>query len=275
MRIPRPVPLVLGVSALVLAAVLQVGAPPAAAGSSGDDVRRVDEGDPLVAEGHELYLTGCSSCHGAEGGGVITPEGELRGPSLRHSGAAGAFYYLSTGRMPLPDPDNQPSRKDPAYTPDEIAALVAFVASLGDGPEVPDVDIEDADLAVGGVLYRGNCQACHSAFGSGGALSYGFSAPNLYDATPTEIGAALRAGPGLMPVFGEPVVDDEELEDLAAYVVYLRTPANPGGLQVGRNGPVPEGFVAWLFGIGALLVVVAWVGGVTTQRSEREPEDHG
>ena len=74
------------------------------------------------------------------------------------------------------------------------------------------------------------------------------------------MGAAVRAGPGQMPVFGPDAIDPEELDDLAAYVQFLRTPENIGGLQIGRNGPVPEGFVVWLFGIGGLLLVVAWIG---------------
>ncbi len=233
--------------------------------------------DPLVAAGEELYVTGCASCHGTDGAGVRIVEpadgigsetiadadgpGELRGPSLLDSGAAAAYYYLSTGRMPLGNSDDQPRRKDPAYDDAEIDALVAYVASLGDGPEVPEIDIDGADVAEGGVLFRANCQACHSAFGSGGALSYGRAAPSLHSSEPTEVGAAVRVGPGQMPVFGPDAITDEELDDVAAYVELLRAPDNPGGLQIGRNGPVPEGFVIWLFGIGGLLLVVAWIGG--------------
>ncbi len=93
-----------------------------------------DEGDDeLIAEGRELYLTGCSSCHGPDGEGVDAPEG-TRGPSLVRAGEAGAYYYLSTGRMPLADSEEQPTRKEPAYTPEEIDALVAYVASLDRRP---------------------------------------------------------------------------------------------------------------------------------------------
>jgi ubiquinol-cytochrome c reductase cytochrome c subunit len=223
-----------------------------AAGQEGDDA--------LLAEGRELYETGCSSCHGPEGRGVAAPDGSVRGPSLENSGEAAAYYYLSTGRMPLANSEEQPQRKEPAYGEEEIAALVAYVGSLGDGPAVPDVDTSGADLAAGGELYRANCQACHSASGSGGALSYGRAAPRLSDATPTEVGAAVRVGPGQMPVFGPETISDEELNDLAAYVEYLRSPEDPGGVPIGRTGPIPEGFVAWLIGMVALLALVAWIG---------------
>lgn len=248
---PRIVPLVLGLTCLAVAL----------AGGRAADAAPTGE---LVEEGRELYLTGCSSCHGVDGQGVVL-DGELRGPSLELAGEATAYYYLSTGRMPLGDPSDQPKRKEPAYDEREIEALTAYVATLGEGPPLPDVDLEgvdleDVDLAEGGVTYRVNCQACHSAFGSGGALSYGRAAPNLHSADPREVAAAVRAGPGQMPVFNEEAIGDEHLDDLVAYTQYLRDPVNEGGIQVGRNGPVPEGFVAWIFGVGGTLLIVAWIG---------------
>ncbi len=281
-RTPRPLPLVVALTCFALALVGAGAGPASAVGSVPSGV------DPLVAAGEQLYTTGCSSCHGVDGGGVRLTEtaagvgsevvdggegaGELRGPSLRDAGAAGAYYYLSTGRMPLANPNDQPRRKDPAYTPQEIDALVAYVASLGDGPELPEIDLDDADVAEGGVIFRGSCQACHSAFGSGGALSYGRSAPNLHSSDPLEVGAAMRAGPGQMPVFGPDIIAEEGLDDVAAYVEFLRAPPIEGGLQIGRNGPVPEGFVIWLFGIGSLLLVVTWIGGRSPIRTAR-PDD--
>ena len=216
--------------------------------------------EELLATGRELYERSCSSCHGEEGEGVDEPGQTVRGPSLQEAGEAAAYYYLSTGRMPLSNSDDQPVRKPPAFDDDEIEALVAYVGSLGDGPAIPDVDLEGADVAAGGVTDRANCQPCHSASGSGGALSYGRSAPRLADATPTEVAAAVRVGPGQMPVFGPEVIDGDELDDLVAYVEYLRDPEDPGGLPIGRTGPIPEGFVAWLVGMVALLVIVYWIG---------------
>ena len=249
----RPVPLVLAVTCLALGFA---GGPPAAAGQSGEQ----------SAAGRQLYLTGCSSCHGADGEGVVV-DGERRGPSLERAGEAAAYYYLSTGRMPLGDPGDQPRRKEPAYTPDQIDALVAYVDTLGEGPALPDLGDGRADVAEGGVVYRANCQACHSAFGSGGALSYGRAAPALHSSRAQEVAAAVRAGPGQMPVFGPQAIGDDQLDDLVTYVEYLQDPVNEGGVQIGRNGPVPEGFVAWLFGIGGALLIVAWVGGRDPRRS--------
>jgi ubiquinol-cytochrome c reductase cytochrome c subunit len=258
------------VPVLVAVAAMLVGPGDAPATAQSDDR------EELVEAGRQLYATGCSSCHGEDGGGVEIADG-AGGPSLERSGEAGAYYYLTTGRMPLSSPNGQPARKDPAYSPEQIEALVAYVVTLGDGPELPDIDVEGAELAEGGLLYRANCQACHSASGSGGALSYGRAAPRLADSTPTQVGAAVRIGPGQMPVFGPDIVTDDELDDLAAYVRYLQAPDDPGGLPIGRTGPIPEGFVAWLVGIGALLALVFWIG---TRDPIEKPvpgaeEDHG
>jgi ubiquinol-cytochrome c reductase cytochrome c subunit len=217
--------------------------------------------EELLARGQELYLTGCVSCHGEDGGGRRDgPDGQLRGPSLRNAGEAGAYYYLATGRMPLANSEDQPHRNEPAYNEGEIDALVAYVASLGDGPALPEVDVAAGDLAAGGEIYRQNCQQCHQASGSGGALSYGRAAPNLHPADPLEIAAAVRIGPNQMPVFGPEAISDAELDDLIRYVQYLDDPEDPGGVPIGRTGPIPEGFVAWLVGMVALLVLTSWIG---------------
>ena len=226
------------------------------AATAGDD----DSDDALVEAGRQLFLEGCSSCHGADGEGASTPDGEVRGPQLFTAGEAGAYYELSTGRMPLANSEEQPTRKEPAYDEAEIEALVAFVASLGDGPALPVLPDGPHDLAAGNVLFRENCQACHSASGAGGALSYGRAAPALAPAEPLQIAAAIRVGPGQMPVFDSDILTDEQVADLVAYVEYLDDPSDPGGLAIGRLGPIPEGFVAWFLGMTTLLGLVAWIG---------------
>jgi ubiquinol-cytochrome c reductase cytochrome c subunit len=223
-----------------------------------------------AVDGASLYLTGCSSCHGVDGRGVTTADGQVRGPDITNAGAALVYFQLSTGRMPLGGSDAPPVRKPPVYDAEEIAALVEYVASFGEGPPMPTVDIADADLARGGEIYRANCQACHSAAGAGGALSYGESAPALDDAEPLQVAAAVRSGPGRMPIFGPDVLDQQALNDVTRYVQYLRDPDDPGGASLGRIGPVPEGFIALTLGIGVLLAAVFWIG--TRSRIERRQQ---
>jgi ubiquinol-cytochrome c reductase cytochrome c subunit len=210
----------------------------------------------LVAKGQQLYLTGCASCHGADGVGTSI------GPTLVGVGAASADFYLTSGRMPAAQGEPyQPPRKQPAYAQPDIDALVAYVASLGGGPPVPDINIAGADVAEGGVLYRSNCASCHQSAGAGGALSYGRSAPDLKEATATQVGEAMRIGPGEMPVFNEATLSDQDATNIASYVEYLHDPADRGGAPLGGNGPVPEGAVALIAGLGGVVAVSVWIVG--------------
>jgi len=231
--------------------------------------RGAEHGD--TGRGRELYLTGCSSCHGIHGKGVEA-NGEQRGPSLEHAGPAITNYMLTTGRMPLANSEDRPVRKDPAYDTEQIRDLIAYVSTLGEGPAIPDVDITTGDLAAGGELYRANCQPCHSASGAGGALSYGRAAPQLSKATPTQIGSAIRTGPGQMPVFGPDTLSSHEVDSIARYVKYLEHPDDRGGVSLGRLGPIPEGFLIWVLGVGLLIVICTWIGGRTRNRREVEPQ---
>src|SRR5581483_5537991 len=144
--------------------------------------------------------------------------------------------------------------------PEEIEAIVDYVRTFVAGPDVPNVDTSAADLAAGGEVYRLNCASCHQAVGAGGALAYGVTAPSLDQSTPTQVVEALRVGPGAMPVFGPDQLPDDQAANAAAYVEYLRKPDDRGGLSLFHLGPVPEGLVAWVIGLGAAFVLIRWLG---------------
>lgn len=244
---------------VVAAAVTSVGLQQAAAHArSGSGSEKPDP--TLVHEGRLLFLRTCSSCHGTDARGVDhRGSGGERGPGLRGVGAAAAYYQLETGRMPLADSGDQPTNKPSPFTDHQISALVAYVASLGHGPKVPDVTLNRQELPRGGVLYRANCAPCHNAAGAGGALSYGRSAPSLVGVKPRIVGAAVRSGPGQMPRFSPRTITDKDVSAVAAYVHYLKKPENRGGLPLGGLGPVPEGFAIWVLGLGLLLTVTLWI----------------
>lgn len=230
--------------ALALAAwVLSAG------GAAGQEV---PGGDPV--RGRDLYETGCSTCHGLEG------RGSDDGPPLIGVGAASADFYLSTGRMPLDEPRAQSERKRRKYDDAEIRHLVAYVASLGDGPPIPTVRPERGDLPLGNQLYTANCAACHNSAGSGGALGQAVFAPGLRRSSDLEIAEAIRVGPGAMPVFGEETLDDHQVDSVVRYLAFLDQADDRGGAPLGRVGPVPEGLVAWLAGLGLMLGVAFWIG---------------
>jgi ubiquinol-cytochrome c reductase cytochrome c subunit len=206
-------------------------------------------------QGARLFAVGCASCHGPQG------EGTENGPSLVGVGAAAVDFMLSTGRMPLSDPDQEPTRQAPKYSPAQIEALVTFVGSLGPGGDaIPFVSPEAGDLSLGRDLYSANCLACHGAGGQGASVGGGQIAPSLQRATPVQVAEAVRIGPGPMPPFSDQLIDQRELNSLVRYVMDLRTESNPGGLDLGRVGPVVEGFVGWVVGLGLLLLVIRLTG---------------
>jgi ubiquinol-cytochrome c reductase cytochrome c subunit len=208
-------------------------------------------GDPQ--RGRELFVTGCQTCHGVDARGMPG-----RGPSLHGAGAAAADFYLSTGRMPLDDPDAQPDRTEPPFNRGAIDDLVAYVGSLG-GPPIPRVDLSRTSLSEGQRLFTENCAACHQVVARGGVMS-GAYVPTLLKATPRQIFEAARIGPYVMPKFNERQLSDRELASIARYVEYSKNPENPGGWELFDIGPVPEGMVTWLIGLFALVLVIRVLG---------------
>jgi ubiquinol-cytochrome c reductase cytochrome c subunit len=206
-----------------------------------------------AADGRRLYLEGCASCHGLDARGIAG-----RGPDLHRSGAAAADFYLSTGRMPLAEPTDQPVRSDPAYPRSDIDQLVAYIGSLG-GPPIPNVDPEQGSQRVGLQLFSENCAGCHHMTGAGGIVTSAV-APDLWDATPTQVAEAVRVGPYVMPHFGPRQINDFQLSSLVRYVELTKNPEDRGGWALGHVGPVPEGMVAWLLAGAALVLVARLIG---------------
>jgi ubiquinol-cytochrome c reductase cytochrome c subunit len=207
-------------------------------------------GQVTGTDGLALYLQSCAACHGPGG------SGSAAGPPLIGVGAASADFMLRTGRMPLSAPGAPMVSREPVFTGAQINALVAYVASLGDGSPIPTVQVTGADLSNGRDLFINSCAACHGPGAGGDAVGGGFVAPPLLGVDPVTVGEAIRTGPGVMPIFGPGQISDEELDDIAAYLVHLEEDAAPGGLTIGGSGPVVEGYVAWLVGMGLLLLAV-------------------
>jgi ubiquinol-cytochrome c reductase cytochrome c subunit len=208
-----------------------------------------------VKEGREIYLTGCSTCHG------LNLEGGSGGPSLIGVGAASVVFQMESGRMPLNAGLQQAPRKTPKYDTREIDQVAAYIQANGGGPTVPEGRLDDGDLQLGGALFRTNCASCHNFAGSGGALTYGKYAPELTPASARVIYTAMQSGPESMPRYGDNQLTPEEKRAITRYVRYLAEEApNPGGAGLGRYGPISEGLTAWVVGITALLGLTLWIG---------------
>jgi ubiquinol-cytochrome c reductase cytochrome c subunit len=207
-----------------------------------------------IAKGRELYLQGCSTCHG------LGLQGGAGGPSLIGVGESSVIFQVESGRMPLKYGTVEAQRKKRKYTIDQIDQLAAFVGSHGGGPTMPKTGLADGDLQQGGELFRTNCASCHNFAGKGGALSYGQYAPDLSDASARVIWGAMQSGPENMPRFSDNQLTPQEKKSITRYVEFITKSPQPGGAALGRYGPVPEGLVMWLVGITALVGVTLWIG---------------
>ncbi len=209
-----------------------------------------EQDEELVQRGNDLYGAHCAICHGAEGRGTSD------GPPIQDASPALVDFVIRTGRMPLPHPEARNVRRDPALGEDAREAIVAYVRTFAaDEPEIPSPDPGRGELVEGRELYETNCVACHSPFAGGIAVSQEDLAPPLAPADPVEIAEAVRTGPGVMPVFSESVLSEEEMDSLITYLLFLRDRPT-GGFTFGRSGPVSEGLAAWF--VGGLLMVVAY-----------------
>ena len=209
-----------------------------------------------IAAGHKLFEENCSSCH------LPTAQGSAAAPSLRGVGPATVNFWVTTGRMPAAAPlQVQATVKPPRLDLKQANEIAAWINSLTpSAPYIPDVNVKTADLTQGASLFALNCAACHTITGAGDALAYGTKAPSLHFATARQVAEAIRTGPGNMPRFTGNLTD-AQVRDVVAYVTEkIQHPANNGGFGLGGVGPVTEGFVALLLGVGGLMLVSFWIG---------------
>jgi ubiquinol-cytochrome c reductase cytochrome c subunit len=212
----------------------------------------------FVSPGRALFEANCSSCHGSDAAGRLGIA-----PNLQELGAGTVDFWVSTGRMPLAVSSAQATRKPPRFSRLQTLEIASWVQSLtpGIGTQIPVVDTSGASLSTGATLFTLNCAACHTITGAGDALMEGAYAPSLHAATTTQIVEAIRSGPGNMPHFGPGNITDAEARDIATYVhSVIQHPSNPGGFGLGGVGPVGEGFVGLLIGVGILMLVCFWIG---------------
>ncbi len=212
--------------------------------------------ESYIKAGEALFEQNCSSCHEADA------QGGTAAPSLIGVGPATVDFWVTTGRMPAatqPNVEAQP--KPPRLNDHQAEQIAAFITSLSPAaPFIPTVHLKGANLATGASLFALNCAACHTITGMGDELAYGTNAPTLHTATATQVAEAIRTGPGDMPRFTGNL-SDSQVRNIVAYVTEkIQHPTNPGGNGLGGVGPVAEGFVALLFGVGGFMLICFWIG---------------
>ena len=242
---------------LLIFALLGIGTTFQVAGATTTSPMTAEERTAAIEEGREIFLRGCSSCHGlnAEGGSIA--------PSLIGVGAASVDFQVATGRMPMADMSQQAIRKAPVYNDEEVAALAAYVSSLAPGPEIPSENMlnyeRDGEVAEGGELFRTNCAMCHNFAGQGGALTQGKYAPSVMGVEPVHIYEAMITGPQSMPVFSDKTLTPKEKLSIIKWIKAAEKEPQLGGVALGRVGPVTEGLLVWTLGLGLLIGIAVWL----------------
>ena len=242
---------------LLIFALFTIGTTFQVASAVNSDTTTIAARSATIEEGKQLFLKGCSSCHGlnAEGGGIA--------PSLIGVGAASVDVQVGTGRMPMADMSTQAMRKTPVYNAEQVNALATYVASLAPGPAVPADSAlnyeRDGSVAEGGQLFRTNCAMCHNFAAQGGALTQGKYAPTLMGVEPKHIYEALITGPQSMPVFSDKTITPAEKLSIIKWIKATEAEPQLAGSSLGRVGPVTEGLLVWTLGIGLLIGVAVWL----------------
>ena len=218
-----------------------------------------------ITAGKDLFDANCSSCHG------LDAQGTSQAPSLVGAGAAAVYFQMSTGRMPAKEVGAENNRGPVKFTEQQIYQIADYVASLGGGPAIPtaeQVSTEGANTALGSQLFNANCAAvprlrrggrrAHLRQGRTAADS-GHSDADLYGDADRARGDA-----GVLRRRAQPAAK----RDIIAYVTQTRVEPNPGGFSLGRAGPVTEGLVIWLGGLGFLVLIALWI---TAKRRDPRP----
>jgi ubiquinol-cytochrome c reductase cytochrome c subunit len=92
-------------------------------------------------------------------------------------------------------------------------------------------------------------------------------APKIRGVDPRHVYQAMLTGPQAMPTFSNGNIPSDDKKAIIAYLDSLDGSPNFGGFTFGSLGPVSEGIIAWLIGIGGLVGFAIWIAAHTTRSS--------
>lgn len=207
-----------------------------------------------MVSGRLLFGLHCASCHGA------ALQGTAAGPALLRTPAVMVDYMIRSGRMPAAGSPAPQLMGSVTLNDAQISAIVSYVTARGRG-DATLPHLAGGQPGRGRALFAENCAQCHGATARGASVGSNNVAPSLNGTAPEQIAEAVRSGPGEMPRFGTDVLSPQNVDDITAFLVAIRSPSNnAGGWSLGEVGPVAEGLIAWLFGLGLLVLFVRRVG---------------
>ena len=82
---------------------------------------------------------------------------------------------------------------------------------------------------------------------------------SLWVVEPKHIYEALVTGPQSMPVFSDKTLTPDEKLSVIKWIKAAEAEPNLGGATMGRVGPVTEGLLVWVLGLGILIAVAVWL----------------
>ena len=191
----------------------------------------------LAADGAMLYREHCAACHGNTGAGGLGVPLAMRDLLA----VAEDEYFRRTIRL------GRPGRHMPAFShlsTGEVNALVAHLRSWG--PQQPKpIRVGAGDVMSGEILYGNLCGMCHGARGEGASTTgITWSWDHRRDVSPPALNnpgflfaasdamikrTLIRGRHGTaMPSFLMPELEDEDLDDIVAFVRSFQTDAVGG-----------------------------------------------
>lgn len=218
-----------------------------------------------VVRGGEVFQANCAACHGPTLLGGPGP-GALDGGPIIESDISFVDLTMRTGRMPIVE--TSVGIRDDVLPDADREAVIAYLQEVWDLPgEIPEVGPGDA--ASGQELYVRNCAACHGAAADGGISGADVRVPPLTGLDEVAIFQGTRIGPFSMPAFSAALLDDEAVEDIAAYLqVADEAPRTVLGLQ-----EVDQVGEAWFaLALTGLTGVAVWIVARARRWSPHEPE---
>jgi ubiquinol-cytochrome c reductase cytochrome c subunit len=63
-----------------------------------------------------------------------------------------------------------------------------------------------------------------------------------------------------MPKFGDGLLTSDEKRAIITFIQNNKATIDPGGYALGGFGPAPEGLIAFLVGMGAIVAATLWMG---------------
>ena len=185
--------------------------------------------------GRAPFPQNCSSCHGLGG------EGSSDGPTI--GGCRLSRLPVSTGWMPPAAPGAQAPDKAVTFTDEQIAAMAAYVATLGPGRRSRPRNSRHTKMPIS--PRAASCSEptaqCHNFAGEGGPDQRQVML-KITGTSPKHIYEAMLTGPQSMPVFGDGTISSERSgRSFATSASLIRNPIRAGsgwGASVrSRKGP--------------------------------------